>query len=66
MKTYRIVGWYSRDGANEHVAPFARVVEVEAPGPEDAYRLGGDALHVLDEQEALGVDFLNWFIKEVK
>jgi hypothetical protein len=64
MKKYRIVGWYSHDGSDPLIPPFARVAEVEAASSDDAYRKGGAALNLLYEKEGLSVDFLNWFVKE--
>lgn len=61
---YITVGWYSQDGSNPHIAPFARVVEIEAESPREAYDKGGDALDALYKKEGASVDFLNWFIKE--
>lgn len=63
---YEVVGWYSYDARNPHTKPFARVVQVEAKDPEEASSKGSDALDVLYEQQGVSVDFLNWFVKEVK
>lgn len=65
MKRYKIVGWYSTDGSNEHTLPIARVVVVEANDEEEAYEKGGIALDKLYEERGASLDFLNWFIKEV-
>lgn len=65
MKRYKVVGWYSRDPNNEHIAPFARVVFVETDSVSKASQLGSDALDKLYEEKGESVDFLNWFTSEV-
>lgn len=63
---YQVVGWYSYDPTNPHMRPFARVVNVEAASPAEASSLGTVALDALYEKEGVSVDFLNWYVREVK
>lgn len=66
MVSYAVIGWYSADPTNPHVAPFARTVKVMASNPEEALDLGAEALDALYVKEGTSVDFLNWFVKEEK
>lgn len=63
---YKIVGWYSFDPHNEHIAPFARVVYIETDDPERASEDGSDALDKLYEQIGESVSLLNWYTEAVK
>jgi hypothetical protein len=66
QKRYEIVGWYSHDPHNPHVMPFARVVEVMAETPAEAFDKGAIELERVYHKKNESVDFLNWFIKELK
>lgn len=63
---YRTVGWYSYDPHNDHIRPFARVVEFEFDDAEQASEEGARLLDALYEKEGVSVDLLNWYTRERK
>ncbi|MES2360011.1 MAG: hypothetical protein V4529_16850 [Gemmatimonadota bacterium] len=63
---FKVVGWYSWNPHNEHVAPFARVTFVDVEDAEDASEAGSNALDKIYEEKAESVDLLNWYVEEVK
>lgn len=66
LKRYQIISWYARDASNQHSIPFARVVVVEAASSDEAYKKGDVELNRIYLEKNESVDFLNWFIKELK
>lgn len=64
-KRYRIVAWYSHDGRNPNVVPFARIVEVKAASPDLANLKGEKELERVYKERNESVDFLNWYIEEL-
>lgn len=68
MTRYLVVGWYSTDACDPHVAPFSRSVTINATSREAAYSAGYDALLDSAQRESMprSVHFLNWFVSAVQ
>lgn len=58
--------WYSKDGTNPHIKPFARVVTVDCISEGDAVQKSEKELETIYEQIGDSVDFIGWFFKMVQ